>query len=96
MKSKEVLRLLKVTRQTLTKYVKNGLIKVYKMPNGRYNYEEESVYKFLNKDIDRKVVIYARVSTNKQKKDLGNQVNLLKNYCFQNGVSINFCHIVTV
>ena len=33
------------------------------MPNGHYNYNEEDVYKFLNKDVKRKTYIYARVST---------------------------------
>ena len=52
---------------------------------GYYDYDSESVYQFLNKDIKRKTVIYGRVSTNKQKKDLENQIKLLKNFCFQNG-----------
>ena len=43
----------------------------------------------LNKDIERKNYLYARVSTSKQKKDLENQVLLLKNFCFQNGYIIN-------
>ena len=36
MKTKEVLQLLRISRATLTKYVKNGLIKVTVLPNGRY------------------------------------------------------------
>ena len=39
MKSNEVLKLLKVTRPTLTKYVKNGLIKVETKHNGQYEYD---------------------------------------------------------
>lgn len=72
MKSNKVLKLLRVTRPTLCRYVKNGLIKVNKLPSGLYDYDEESVYKFLNKDVERKCVIYCRVSTSKQKKDLEN------------------------
>ena len=49
----------------------------------------ESIYSFLNKNIERKTYIYARVSTPKQKKDLQNQVELLKSYCFSNGIMIN-------
>jgi len=89
MKAQKVLKLLQITRQTLTKYVKDGILEVEVLGNGRYNYLEESVYRFLNKDISRKTVIYARVSTQKQKKDLANQVELLKTYCFSNGISIN-------
>ena len=82
MRSKEVLNILRITRPTLTKYVKNGTIKASLMPNGQYNYDDESVYAFLNKDLKRKTYIYARVSTAKQKKDLENQVGLLKQFCF--------------
>ena len=43
----------------------------------------------LNKDIERKTYVYARVSTSKQKADLENQIRLLKTFCFQNGYMIN-------
>lgn len=89
MKTKQVLNLLKITRPTLTKYVKTNVIQVTLLPNGRYDYDDQSVYQFLNKNIKRKTVIYARVSTPKQKKDLENQIELLKNFCFQNGLQIN-------
>ena len=89
MKASEVLQLLKITRPTLTKYVKEGKIKVTVKGNGQYDYDVDSVYKMLNKDIERKTYLYARVSTVKQKKDLENQIQLLKNYCFQNGLQIN-------
>ena len=89
MKASEVLQLLKITRPTLTKYVKEGKIKVIVKGNGQYDYDIDSVYRMLNKDIERKTYLYARVSTVKQKKDLENQIQLLKNYCFQNGLQIN-------
>ena len=89
MTAKEVLRVLQITRQTLTKYVKEGKLKVTVKGNGRYDYDADSVYKMLNKDIERKTYLYARVSTAKQKKDLENQVQLLKTFCFQNGYVIH-------
>ena len=89
MKANEVLKLLRITRPTLTKYVKQGLVKVEKLPNGRYEYDSESVYSFLNKDMKRKTYIYARVSTSKQKPDLNNQIELLKQFCFTNGYTIS-------
>ena len=64
--AKDVLRILQVSRPTLTKYVKTGIIRVHVMPNGHYDYNEADVYKFLNKDVKRKTYIYARVSTPKQ------------------------------
>lgn len=89
MKASEVLRLLRISRPTLTKYVKDGLIKTVTLPNKRYEYDAESVYSFLNKDVPRKTCLYARVSTNKQKPDLENQVQLLKQFCMNNGYIIS-------
>ncbi|HEX7576061.1 MAG TPA: IS607 family transposase, partial [Candidatus Methanoperedens sp.] len=40
MKSKEVLNLLRISRQTLTRYVSNGTIRVEVQPNKYYNYNE--------------------------------------------------------
>ena len=89
MTAKEVLRILQITRVTLTKYVKENKLKVTVKGNGRYDYDADSVYKMLNKDIERKTYLYARVSTSKQKKDLEHQVQLLKSFCFQNGYIIH-------
>lgn len=89
MKAKEVLGLLRITRPTLHKYVKTGIIRGDRLPNGYYDYCEQDVYNFLNKDQKRKTYLYARVSTSKQKKDLGNQVELLKSFAFNQGLTIN-------
>ena len=85
MKAKEVLKLLHVTRVTLCKYVKSGKIKVRKMSNGYYDYDEESVDNLIGRN-GRRNIIYARVSTCKQKVDLKNQVETLKNYCSSNAI----------
>ena len=89
MKSKEVLNLLRISRQTLTRYVKNGTIKTTTQPNGYYNYSDDDVYRILNKNIKRKICIYARVSTPKQKKDLENQIEFLKMWSFNAGYQLN-------
>jgi len=89
MKSKDVLRLLRISRNTLHRYAENGTIKFIKLPSGFYNYNEEDVYKILNKDIMRKNYIYARVSTPKQKKDLENQIEMLKAWSFNAGIRLN-------
>lgn len=87
MKSKEVLKLLGVTRVTLTSYVKNGKIKVVKQANGYYDYDDKSVYDFIgqNKRIN---IIYTRVSTHKQKDDLQRQTDILNEYCKKNNINI--------
>jgi len=89
MKSKEVLNLLRVARQTLTRYVKTGLIRTTRLPNGQYDYNAEDIYKLFNKGMPRQTAIYARVSTQKQKKDLENQIEMLKEFCFANGYTIS-------
>lgn len=89
MKAKQVLSLLRVTRATLCRYVKQGVVKVRLLPNKDYDYDEESVYKLLNKNVSRQNVIYARVSTAKQKQDLENQIDIVKQFAFKNGIIIN-------
>ncbi len=91
MKAKKVLKLLNITRPTLSKYVNNGTIKGTKNVNGYYNYDDESIYNLLGEKFNQKRygVIYCRVSTNKQKKDLENQKEQIKNYCNKNGIIIS-------
>ena len=89
MKAKEVLNLLQITRKTLHVYAHNGKIRYRVLPNGYYDYNDEDVYKLLNRDVKRRTVIYARVSTSKQKDDLQNQIEQLKQWCFMNGYTIN-------
>lgn len=89
MKAKEVMQILRISNPTLSSYVKRGLIKTTTMPNGRYNYDEKSVYAFLNAGVPRKVYLYGRVSSSNQKKDLISQIEMLKQYCFSNGIKID-------
>jgi len=77
MKANEVSNLLHITRKTLHVYASTGKIRFTVMPNGYYDYNDEDVYKLLNRDVKRKTVIYARVSTKKQKNDLENQIDQL-------------------
>ena len=88
MKAKEVLKLLNISRATLYNYTKNGKIKVQLLDNGYYDYDEVSVYKIIKKD-PRINIIYARVSTYKQKNDLQNQINNITTYCKDNNINID-------
>ncbi len=89
MKANEVLNLLRISRKTLHVYASTGKIRFTVMPNGFYDYNDEDVYKLLNRDVKRKTVIYARVSTVKQKEDLEDQIQQLKQWRFMNGYTIN-------
>ena len=60
--AKDVLRILQVSRPTLTKYVKTGIIRIHVMPNAHYDYNEEDVYKFLNKDVKAQNQEVSRIS----------------------------------
>jgi len=87
MKSKEVMKLLDISRSTLFNYTRDGKIKVIKLDNGYYDYDEESVFKVIKKD-SRINVIYSRVSTYKQKTDLQNQINKINTYCQSKNITI--------
>jgi len=90
MKANEVLRILGITRQTLTRYVKEGKIRVKQLHNGRYDYNEEDVWKLAGKSKDERYnIIYARVSTRTQKSSLENQVKICEEFCNANGLVVH-------
>ena len=89
MKSKDVLKILRITRPTLTSYVKNGRIKVKKLPNGFYNYNDDDVFRLANINVEYNSVIYARVSTQKQKNDLVNQIEMIRQFANSQGFVID-------
>ena len=89
MKTSEALRLLQVSRPTLMRYRQRGIVRATPLPNGFFDYDEQSIYSLLNKGVKRRTYLYARVSTPKQKRDLDNQVELLKQWAFHNGHQIN-------
>lgn len=68
MKAREVLKLLKITRPTLCKYVKESVISVKEMPNGTYDYSEDDVFKKFGFEEKRKCVVYVSVSTKNKRK----------------------------
>jgi len=88
MKSKEALKLLGVSRVTLSTYVKTGKIKVTRLSNGYYDYDDKSIFDFLgqNKKIN---VIYTRVSTHKQKDDLTRQTKFLNKFCKKHNIVVS-------
>lgn len=51
MRAKEVMQILGISRPTLCKYVKQGLIKVDSVINKQYRYNADSVYALLNNNI---------------------------------------------
>lgn len=54
--SKEVLQLLGISRPTLTKYVKTGVIRITELPNKRYDYNsDDGATRFIVKSYDIKI-----------------------------------------
>jgi len=93
MKAREVMEILRISRSTLRDLRKRRVLKADKLPNGHYDFDPESVYKYLleksGKSPERKTVIYARVSTQKQKQDLVNQIEVAKSFCIARGWKID-------
>jgi predicted site-specific integrase-resolvase len=48
LKAKDVMSLLGISRQTLSTYVKQGLVRVDSTVNGKYRYNKESVFALVN------------------------------------------------
>ena len=91
MKANKVLKLLNITRPTLVKYHRQGLIKIDSVINGQYVYNDDSVYELLgNKKIKHNKinVIYARTS-NPPKKYLDEQITRIINYSTSKGIKID-------
>ena len=74
------------------KYVKEGTIKVTKMKNGYYNYDDDSVYAFIGlkkKKHNSKIISYARVSNQNQKEQLKAQSNRIYESCISKGIVLD-------
>ena len=92
MRAKETLKLLQVHRVTLNRYVREGKIRVTKMANGRYDYNDDDVFAFIGKkkiSHNRKIISYSRVSTQAQKAQLKDQTQRIYDSCISRGLSLN-------
>ncbi|MFP3234108.1 MAG: IS607 family transposase [Sulfolobaceae archaeon] len=76
LRPKEVCQRLGISYATLREYVKKGYIKPVILQSGKWRFREEDVEKLMGIVRKRKVILYARVSS--QKDDLINQVKYLE------------------
>lgn len=91
-KPNEFAELLNVSVRTLQRWDKDGKLKAFRTPSDRryYTYEQYLKFKGLdNTEIQKKNVIYTRVSTANQKDDLKNQIDFLKQFTNSSGVIID-------
>ena len=76
LRPKEVCQRLGISYATLREYVKKGYIQPVILQSGKWRFREEDVEKLMGIVRKRKVILYARVSS--QKDDLINQVKYLE------------------
>jgi excisionase family DNA binding protein len=87
----EVSKILGVTPKTLRRWDKSGKLKPdVRTGGGHRRYSEATLRRFLGKPLplpsgDRRVILYARVSSRAQKDDLSNQMDALKRFCLGAG-----------
>lgn len=90
-KPKDFAKMLNVSVKTLQRWDNENTLKAYRNPKGRryYTHEQYLAFTGVSSNINKKIVIYARISTNTQKINLNNQVEFLKNYANSKGLIIN-------
>ena len=91
-KTGEFAELINVSVRTLQRWDNEGKLKAFRTPTNRryYTYEQYLEYKGIHKkEVNRKTVIYARVSTSNQKDDLKNQVEFLRQYANAKGMIVD-------
>lgn len=92
MRAKETLEILQVHRVTLNKYVREGKIRVTRLANGRYDYNDEDVFAFVGKrkkSHGTKIISYSRVSTYDQKSQMKEQTQRIYESCVSRGLQLD-------
>ncbi|MCP4746504.1 MAG: recombinase family protein, partial [Desulfobacteraceae bacterium] len=71
---------------TLRRWDNEGRLVAKRTPTGQRYYDESDVRKILGiKDIERKTIVYCRVSLSNQKDDLKSQVDAMEQFCLNSG-----------
>lgn len=78
-----------VSRVTMYRWRKLGIVTEYKTPTGKIRYDEQELLKLAKKINEEKVIIYSRVSSSRQKEDAVRQLQRLKSWCSNNGLIPN-------
>lgn len=87
MKAREMMKKYNVCRQTLHRWMKEGKISFTILPSGRYDY---GVLKTDQPEfVEKRTVIYARVSTSGQKDNLLRQIERIKAFSSTNGFVVD-------
>lgn len=92
MKAGRVMELLQISRSTLKRYREKEILKARRLPSGQYLFDDDSVFLLKNGRSPRLTLLYGRVSTYKQKHDLANQLQELKDFAVEKGYQIGGCY----
>ena len=92
MKANEIMKHYDICRVTLCRWVRDGKIVPKKLPSGRYDYvideliaEKQEVINQVN----RKTIIYSRVSTSGQSDNLDRQIDRLRSFASARGYIVD-------
>ena len=88
LKAHEAMKELHISRPTLKVWKDQNKIEYKKLSDKLYLYNVDSLNKQIKSE-NNKYVIYARVSSSKQKDDLNRQIQILKEYSLKNGHKID-------
>lgn len=92
-KPKDFAKMLGVTVRTLQKWDVAGKLKAFRTPTNRRFYTQEQLDVYMGNSTrvqnQKKVILYARVSTVKQRDDLKNQVSFLREFVNARGVIVD-------
>ena len=86
--AKEAKERLRISGVTLMRWKNEGKIACMKLSDRKCLYDIDSIIKN-NEEKTRKNVIYGRVSTPRQKVDLNNQIELIKQYMISKGIEVD-------
>lgn len=94
LKSSEVREILNVSNMTLYRLDRDGKLCPFKRTSRSKRYKYSDVLKYMESNLEdlkekRLKIAYARVSSNKQKNDLQNQILYLENYASGRGIIID-------
>ena len=85
--AKEIKSKFKITGVTLMKWKNEGRLSYKRLSDKKILYDIDSIFNDEeSSSLNTKNVIYARVSTSKQKNDLETQIEIIKNYMLSNGI----------
>ena len=90
LRPKEACKLLGVSYVTLRRWIKEGKIRAVRTLGGKYRIPESEVKRLLSGVEIREIraIIYARVSSSDQRKDLERQIQYLMQYCSAKGYRV--------